>query len=248
MGEKSSWDWERELPIYSRGTVKHIREEDLDDPFAEEKKQREPITKCWWQRKKEKLIRDHALTVIIMFLWGASLIGGCCITGTIMYHNGFNDGWDAKCEEIKRQEIAKKEAADSDAFLSDEKSRQNAIDKYKTLLAIHAGSLRMERGVTPEGIETYLWVDMTRYLSGLYGKELWDVLISDQIECFIIGHSFGPEDEEIAERVATMIVDNQRPRRYRNDLFYAEINADGSVTARNELHTSSKTKFWSIEY
>ena len=234
----------RELPVYR--SAQRILDE--DDPFFEPPRQREPITKCWWQKKKEKLIRDHTIGFIGLLVWGFSVILFCCVTGTIMYHNGFDDGWDAKCEEVRQQEIAAEEAANQEAFLSDEKSRQEAIGRYKALLQIHAGSLRMERGVTPEGVETYLWVDVTRYLSGLYGKELWDVLISDQIECFIIGHSFGPEDEEIAEKVATMVVDNQRPKRYRNDLFYAEINADGSVTARNELHTSSKTKYWSVEY
>ena len=114
-------------------------------------------------------------------------------------------------------------------------------------LAQHIAGLRMDRGVTEDGARTYIWgVDLARLASGKYGETIADVLAGN-IEAYTAGHETRPEDDALGLEIAKMYLDGQRPGRWRPDLEFAEINADGSVTARNELKTTSMTKFWSWE-
>ena len=138
------------------------------------------------------------------------------------------------------------------AFLTGDDSRQAAIESLKGPLAEHAAGLRMDRKVTAAGAETYLYVDCARWLSGTHGETIEDVLNETgpngvrQIEAYTPGHATRNEDGEIAERVATAIITGHYPDGFTTELQYAEINADGSVTARDKWKTDSTTVFWRI--
>ena len=123
-----------------------------------------------------------------------------------------------------------------------------ALKAIEDPLAIHVAGLRQNRKVTKAGAETYCWVDIARLMSGNYGTALTDFLTNPlQIEGYYPDIHVRPEDREIAHRVADMYMRNEFPDGFTIDFQFAEINSDGSVTARTELKTGSMTKFWRIE-
>ena len=134
-----------------------------------------------------------------------------------------------------------------ESFLTDEDSTLEAIMELGRRLKTHCSCLRMDRKVTKEGAETYLWVDVARLFSGKYGKSIDEVLESGQIEAYDPNHATRDEDGDIAYDVAERAIRGEWPNGFTLDLQFAEINADGSVTARTKLYTDSTTKFWRIE-
>lgn len=146
-------------------------------------------------------------------------------------------------EQFKEMEKAKAEG--KPALLTGAESRQAAIDDLGGKLAIHAAGLRMDRKVTKAGAETYLWVDAARLLSGKYGATIDDVL-SGPVENYDKNHAVRNEDREIGLKVASAVINGAFPDGFTTDLQFAEINADGSVTARSKLKTDSTTVFWRI--
>ena len=135
---------------------------------------------------------------------------------------------------------------------AEEEGLRAEIDALAGPLAEHAAGLRIDRKVTEAGAETYLYVDCARWLSGKHGESIEDVLSetgpggTKQIEAYTPGHATRPEDREIAERVSTAIITGQWPDGFTAELQFAEINADGSVTARDMWKTDSTTTFWRI--
>ena len=143
------------------------------------------------------------------------------------------------------QEMEKAKAEGKPALLTGEESRQAAINDLGEKLAVHAAGLRMDRKVTKAGAETYLWVDAARLLSGKYGSTIDDVL-SGPVENYDRNHAVRNEDREIGLKVASAVINGAFPDGFTTDLQFAEINADGSVTARSKLKTDSTTVFWRV--
>lgn len=146
-------------------------------------------------------------------------------------------------EYLEAQEEERKRAS----LLVDDESINNAIMELGRRLKIHCSCLRMDRKVNKAGAETYLWVDVARLASGKYGDNIDAVLESGQIEAYDKNHATRDEDGDIAYDVAERFIRGEWPDGYTTDLQFAEINADGSVTARTKLYTDSTTKFWRIE-
>lgn len=127
-------------------------------------------------------------------------------------------------------------------------SYNEALKAIEDPLAVHVAGLRQKRKVTKAGAETYCWVDLARLKSGNYGTSLLDFLTNPlQIEGYYPDIHVRPEDREIAHRVAVIYMNGEFPDGFTVDFQYAEINPDGSVTARTELNTGSMTKFWRVE-
>lgn len=240
MSEKSSWDWERELPIYSRGSAKHIREEELDDPFAEPKKRREPMTKGWWERRKEKLIRDHALTVILMFLWGLSLIGGCCITGTIMYHNAYADAeaeYEIRLQQYKQEQAVAEQAA---YFKSGEASREAFLNQEKE--AARHLSAGMMSNTQKGGIVCNA---IARLMSGHYGATLQEVIGQEnQWMNYEADRKYTEIDIRIADKLVEDYYNGIVPTGLTADYEYGSWYADGRYVLRNTWDFNSGTRTW----
>ena len=244
MGEKSSWDWgcdwEKELPIYSHTKAKHIREEELDDPFAEEKKQREPITKCWWQRKKEKMIRDHALTVIVMFLWGASLIGGCCITGTIMYHNAYEEASEVYEQKLDLYKRTQAEAAQKEYFLSGEASREAFLNQEKE--AARHLSAGMMSNAQKGGIVCNA---ISRLMKGNHGSTLQEVISeANQWMYYQSDRKYTEVDIRIADKLVEDYYNGIIPNGLTDEYEFGSWYPDGRYVLRNTWDFSSNTRTW----
>lgn len=203
------------------------------------------------QHRMEKAKKRYGLALIVLFVWAASLMIGCCLTGVIVHKkteaateervtHEMRASMQAYIEEQERQSKAA-------AFLTGEDSIQAAIDDIAEPLSVHIATLRQDRKVTEAGAETYGWVDIARWLSGTHGATLHDVLTEpNQIESYVEGHAVRNEDLAIAKRIATMVVNGVYPDGFTINLQYAQINADGSVTARDSLKTDSMTTFWRI--
>lgn len=151
-----------------------------------------------------------------------------------------------KAEQDKKEKDAEEEQKKA-GFLTGEASQQNYINMLAGTLSEHVASLRMERGVTAAGAETYAWVDLARFASGLYGSTLEEVLSDPkQIEGYIKGHATRPEDDEIGLRVATNYVMKKFPTGYNMNMMFARIMADGSVEARDQYDTGPDTRYFAI--
>ena len=209
------------------------------------------------------------LWLIILFAWAASLMLGCCITGLIVRKNTKASVTQEVTEQVKGvvrqgfEDYQNNQSEETDAvkFLKDagfkeylqwqmganiktgDASKQEAINAMVPLIADHIAGLRMDRGVTIDGARTYIWgVDFSRLDSGRYG-DLQHVL-EGNIEGYTKDRGARPEDTALAQELCTDYIYKALPSKWSPDLEFAEINADGSVTARNEWKTGSMTKFW----
>lgn len=227
------------------------QEEELRDMFADEKK----VDMRDIQDRMHDFWRDHKVTVIagsLLIVWTCVT---CSITGAIVEQKTtekVTKEVTMQVEHDMRQGFQKyldqkKEEEQKAGFLTGDASKQAAIDAMVEPIAEHIAGLRMDRGVTIDGVCTYIWgVDFTRLDSGKYGSTIQDVL-DGNVEAYKFGHSVRDEDRELARELVTAYMNGERPNRWTPDLEFAEINADGSVTARSKLKTDSTTKFWRYE-
>ena len=227
----------RELaPIWSEAHFEPLRPEEIRRP--------KPHLKDWFRRFKKR----YGLAILVIF--GLALYGWAIwwITARSVAAE-----ITAKVTQEVKTETEVTMRAGFNAWLEDHHINPKTGEKEDKLtpvqalgrkLAQHIAGLRMDRGVTEDGARTYIWgVDLARLASGKYGKTIEDVLAGN-IEAYIAGHETRPEDDALGLEIAQMYLDDQRPSRWRPDLEFAEINADGSVTARNELRTGPRTAYW----
>ena len=235
VSEKSRFDWAKELPQYSGKAVHIYDEDDFEMP-----KKHEKITKSWWERKKEQLVRDHALTVILMFLWGASLIGGCCITGTIMYHNAYEEASEVYEEKLETYKRTQAEAAQAQYFKSGEASREAFINQEKE--AARHLSAGMMSNAQKGGIVCNA---LARLMSGQYGSTLQEVI--EQPKQWM---NYDPERRytEVDIRIADKLVDDYYngviPTGLTADYQYGSWYPDGRYVLRNTWDYGPNTMTW----
>lgn len=153
--------------------------------------------------------------------------------------------------EITEEQFAEKEKAKEEGkptILTGQASYDNALALIEEPLAKHVASLRQIRKCTKAGAETYAWVDIAILKSGKFGNKLTDFLSDpEKIEGYSETVNVREEDTAIAHKVAEMVMSSKFPNGFTIDYQYAVINADGSVTARNEYNVSSTTRFWEAE-
>lgn len=233
--EKSSWDWEKELPQYS-GKAVHIYDDEDDFP----KPKHDKITKSWWERKKEQLVRDHAITVIVMFLWGLSLIGGCCITGTIMYHNAYEEASEVYEQKLEQYKAKQAELAQSQYFKSGEASREAFLNQEKEI-ARHL-SAGMQSSTQKGGIVCNA---IARLMSGQYGATLQEVISQPQQW---MNYDANRRYTEVDIRIADKLVDDYYngivPTGLTESYVYGSWYPDGRYVLRNTWDFGPNTRTW----
>lgn len=228
--------------------------------------QKPRFTETYWFREFKT---GGGLWLIIVFAWAITMMLGCCITGVIVRKNTAVKVTGQVTEQVKEKirkgfkDYMNDQNAETEdvVFLKEsgfweylqwqmganlktgDASRQNAIDVMVPKIADHVAGLRMDRGVTIDGCKTYVWgVDFTRLDSNKYGG--LDDVLEGNIEGYTKNRGARPEDTELAIELCTDYIMKSYPSKWSPDLEFAEINADGSVTARNEYKTGSMTKFW----
>ena len=223
--------WEKELPRYS---AEHIADEHEETP-----KERTSV-KTWWVKKREKLIRDHAITLILSFLWGISLIGGCCITGTIMYHNAYEEAsevYEQKLEVYKRTQA---EAAQREYFLSGEASREAFINQEKE--AARHLSAGMQSNAQKGGIVCNA---IARLMSGQYGATLQEVINQEkQFMAYDAERRYTEVDIRISDKLVDDYYSGIIPTGLTADYVYGSWYPDGRYVLRNTWEFSSSTRTW----
>lgn len=219
-----------------------------------------------WREFTGNFIRDHFITIIIIF---AVLLEGFIVSAYTKkrVRSEVTEATRAAVEAEMRQgflDYQNNPNAETEALLTlkragfedflnwqmgqnlktGDESLNAAIEALVPKIADHIAGLRMDRGVTIDGCRTYVWgVDFSRLDSRKYGSNIDDVL-EGNIEGYTKNRGARPEDTELARELCTDYVKKAYPSKWSPDLEFAEINADGSVTARNEYKTGSKTKFW----
>ena len=197
----------------------------------------------------------NGIGMILLFAWAASMMIGCIATGMIVHHNTtqrvtkqvksdtegeMRAGFAKWCSD---HNIDPQTGEKIEKLLVDEESKQAQITALSKLFAEHIASLRMDRHVTKDGAITYIWgVDIPRAESGRYGD--MQSVLDGSVEGYVKGHPTRPEDDALGLEIATDYISGKRPDRWRPDLEFAVINADGSVTARNEHITGPSTAYW----
>lgn len=233
--EKSSWYWEKELPQYSGKAVHIYDEDDFEMP-----KKHEKITKSWWERKKEKLVRDHALTVILMFLWGATLIGGCCITGTIMYHNAYEEASEVYEEKLETYKRTQAEAAQAKYFKSGEASREAFINQEKE--AARHLSAGMQSNAQKGGIVCNA---IARLMSGQYGATLQEVINQpNQWMNYVEDRKYTEVDMRIGDKLVEDFYNGVIPTGLTEAYVYGSWYPDGRYVLRNTWEFNANTRTW----
>ena len=218
-----------------------------------------------WHKCTENFIRDHFITIIIIFaVVLEAFIVAAATTKKVKakvseetraaviaeIQQGFKDYESG--ENVNTAALSTLYEAGFKDYLNwqmgkniktGDESLQDAIDAMIPKIADHIAGLRMDRGVTADGCRTYVWgVDFSRLDMKRYGD--LDSVLEGNIEGYTKDRGARPEDTELARELCTAYMKKEYPAKWSPDLEFAEINADGSVTARNEYKTGSKTKFW----
>ena len=201
------------------------------------------------QNRVEKAKKRYGLALIVLFAWAASMMVGCCLTGWIVHNRTEKEVTERVTHEMRaamqayleEQETQQKAAS----FLSGEASTQAAIDSIAGQLAPLIAGLRMDGRVTTEGAYTYGWTVIARLQSGKYGNSIAEVLSNaGQYEYYNPEHGTREEDVAIARQIASDYINGTFPDGYFSGIEFCQINADGSVTARDDFYTGSTTNFW----
>lgn len=216
---------------------------DLPHPYMERRVNMRDLIHEFWRENKVSIVAVSAAII-----W---TLTSCGITGLIVRKNTTTEVTAQVTSQLRadfqRYLDEQEEERRASQFLTGDASLQAAIDEMVPIIAEHIAGLRMDRGVTIDGAKTYIWgVDFTRLDSGKYGSSIQEV-VEGNVEGYVKGHAVRNEDREIARELVTAYMHGERPDRWRPDLEFAEINPDGSVTARNMLFTNSMTKYWGYE-
>ena len=235
VSNKSSIDWAKELPHYSGKAVHIYDEDDYEMP-----KKHEKITKSWWERKKEKLVRDHALTVILMFMWGASLIGGCCITGTIMYHNAYQEASEVYTEKLEQYKAKQAEMEQAAYFKSGEASREAFLNQEKE--AARHLSAGMMSNAQKGGIVCNA---ISRLMKGNHGSTLQEVIgEANQWMYYQPDRKYTEIDIRIADKLVDDYYNGIVPNGLTDEYEFGSWYPDGRYVLRNTWAFNQNTRTW----
>lgn len=189
----------------------------------------------------ERLKKRYALALIALFIWAASMILGCCVTGVIVYNNAMADLDQAKhdaVEEYKQEQALKVQA---EHWKSGEASREAARNQDIALLARWMSFFPDEKAKMSFGGNV-----LVRWLSPKYPNDLRSVLTEPGQ--FTFGNEnlvSSPRDEELAGIIWDMHEANKLPTGLTMDHLYGEVRDGGQdYVVRNEYQKSSSTDYW----
>ena len=199
-------------------------------------------------------IRDfkirNGIGLILLFVWAASMMIGCCITGVIVRHNT-TERVTAEVTSQLRQDFQRyldqmemeQKAAQ---FLTGDASFEAAVEGLAVPMAQVIATYAQDYGVTQEGLYTIGWVFCARYArnSTEFGKTPQEILEKDRAwEGNVVGHAVRPQDTELAREIARAFLPGEYPNDYTTALTF--FNREGTkIIARNELFTGPYTKYW----
>ena len=220
----------RSVPVYHKA-----REED-ENPFIEEPKQR-----THRNDRLREFKRRNTIGIILLFLWGASMMLGCCITGTIVRHNTWAEA-DEEFELWKAMFIEEqKEAEQAKYFVSGDASREAAINQEIDAVAAVISKLSTDTQKLTEAC-----CMLARVMSKNYPNSFREVAEQEAQWMFYDGtdKTFSVTDRELAEQIVRPYLESGIiPRGLTSDMVYAEWTPNDYVL-RDSYKTTSLMRTW----
>ena len=222
----------RTLPVYSSVRI----HEDEDDPFVEEPKKR-THRNDWLHEFK----RRNTIGILVLFAWAASMMLGCCVTGTIVRHNTWAEA-DEEFEVWKSQYIAEqKEAEQAKYFVSGEASREAAINQEIDAVAGVISKLSTDTQKL-----TCACCMLARVMNKYYPNSFREVADQKDQWMFYDGtdKTYSVTDRELAEQIVRPYLESGIiPRGLTAEMVYAEWTPNDYVL-RDSYKTTSLMKTW----
>lgn len=191
--------------------------------------------------KRDRFFRDYGLTLLVVFLWAASMMIGCGVTGVIVHHNAMLDIEDAKKQAVNEYKAEQALIVQAEHWKSGEASREAAMNQDVELLARWMSFFSTDRAKLSFGGNV-----LVRWLSSLYEDDLRSVLTEkDQF-------SFGNEDliaserdKELAKVIWSLHEQRMLPAGLTMQHLYGEVRDGGQdYVVRNEYQKSAGTDYW----
>lgn len=220
--------------------------------------QDEPTPPPWQSPPRFNLqdwIRDfkirNGIGLILLFVWAASMMIGCIVTGLIVRHNT-TERVTAEVTSQLRQDFQRyldqmEQERKAAQFLTGDASFEAAVEGLAVPMAQVIATYAQDYGVTQEGLYTIGWVFCARYAknSTEFGKTPQEILEKERAwEGQVVGHAVRPQDTELAAEISRAFLSGQYPDDYTTALTFFTREAGGKIIARNELYTGPYTTYW----
>jgi len=219
------------IPVYHP-----VKAQEEDDPFVEPPKKR-----THRNDRMHEFKRRNTIGILVLFAWAASMMLGCCVTGTIVRHNTWAeayeefDGW----KEEYRQELATQEQAKY--FQSGEASREAAINQEVDAVAAVISKLTTDTQKLTEAC-----CMLARVMSKYYPNSFREVAAQEQQWMFYDGsdRTYTEHDRELAEKIVRPYMEQGIiPRGLTSEMVYGEWTPNDFIL-RDSYKTTSKMATW----
>ena len=193
----------------------------------------------------------NGIGLILLFVWAASMMIGCIVTGLIVRHNT-TERVTAEVTSQLRQDFQRyldqmEQEQKAAQFLTGDASFGAAVEGLAVPMAQVIATYAQDYGVTQEGLYTIGWVFCARYAKNTteFGRTPQEILEkSNAWEGKVVGHAVRPQDTELAAEISRAFLSGQYPDDYTTALTFFTREAGGKIIARNELYTGPYTVYW----
>ena len=229
-------------------TLYAISEEDARDKFplwlgnGEPPKEKKDLPKKHiWEIERERLMKRYGLVLIASFIWAATMMFGCILTGVIVRHNTevrMEEKYAAMLEAHKQEQA---EAKAAEYFLSGEASREAAINQATDAVAMVISKLQTDSQKATEAA-----CMLARVMSTAYPNSFKEVASQPQQWMFYDGkdNTFSQHDREIAESIVRPYMENGIvPNGLTADMVYGHWSTNDFVL-RNTWEYGPGTITW----
>ena len=201
------------------------------------------------RRDAEDMIHDfkkkHGILLALSFIWGFSMIVGCCVTGMIVRANTAAQvraeaaaEFDARLEQYKAEQAYQ---AQAEHFLSGDASREAAVNQ-----AIDAVAQVISKLSTDAQKATEACCMLARVMSPAYPNSFQEVAAQPQQWMFYTGedNTFSQHDREIAESIVRPYMESGIvPNGLTAEMVYGEWTQNDFVL-RDSYRTTSTMHTW----
>lgn len=217
-------------------------------PIEEESEVRFDVPKSFRMKvehKKDRFFRDYTILLVGTFLWAASIILFCTVTGVIVRHNDYvdidkriDDAKAAAVEEYKDEKAREEQQAN---WLSGAASREAAMKQDVDLIARWMSFFKTDRAKMSFGGNV-----VVRILSPFYPNDVRSVLTEPEQFTFGSENLVASEhDRELATEIWNMIDKRILPAGMTMDHLYGEVRDGGNdYVVRNEYKKTAATDYW----
>lgn len=194
-----------------------------------------------WTHWREQFIKRNGLAIIGLFIWAASLMIGCIVTGVIEHHNAYQEAeaWYAEQLEAYKEEQAKKEQAEH--WLSGTASRDAAINQAVDAVAPVIAKLNTDAQKLTETC-----CMLARVMNKYYPNSFEEVAEQPQQWMFYDGsdRTCSQRDRELAESIIRPYMENGIvPNGLTDQMVYGEWSQNDFVLRDSYKTTSTMHTF-----